>query len=958
MLLQTLQLRRVGFLVDRSVNILLVRGVKFKFVKNTTALATLALFAPLANAQWDVINYGTNAGPSSPFIPNYVTSDWDTTTGDANALSSNPSALAEVSSLEGQINNFITDEGTYKAILETEVVTNNTAIGLNETALVAAQSDLAVAIAALDDANTIVFNATVSRDDAQAIVDSILANNPSIDPIDFLTYTPEYIAALNALIAAQETLDTAIIVQTAAQNLVIAAQDAVDAAEYARVAFDSRATALNNAIVRSDQRVIDAGNAWTTIQTAIALKEGNFSALYDAIDAFADGITSTDINGNVTVNDLDTIINTVDGFASDEDGIGDPVDLAALPVALDGSALDTAALDPVNDPSSFAAIITEAQDALNSITSPLTAEEKNQLLNALANGAFEREAITEIAGDIVNIVALNENVFSDGLEDGEVGIAGVITKKADSTVHIGENSLVTAEVGGVQQLYATDALSNSIDIDIANGSNLLINSDPVATQLYVDQAEADANAYSDAADADYAAVSVDSDALIQIESDVADAALQADIDQNETDSDNVDEMLQNDIYMLQANIASLQSEIIMLQSESDPSGSGNLIIGVTDASVAATAAVTALTDAVFSDDLDPGEVGIHGVITKNASGEVHIGENSLVTNEVGGVQKLYAKDAGSNAIDIDIQNGSNLLINGDPVATQLYADQAIADEAQSRADAHTALTNAFTGADTAQSAALTTAFTGADTAQSAALVAAFTDADAALQANIDALAASMQTYIDSAVAQARSDGVTAGIQAVTSNPQSYQLYNESSIMEMNVTNPTLSMLNESEEAQVEFTLETSTDLEDWDIEERIQRTVQATGDKFFVRIKSGAPYVTPDVLVFNHPSYGEILTDQSGNVLYGFSIDSVGGDPTYIGAAWPLAPQTTDPKPDAGVTAALTSGTFSNASGGPWLKINNRPVYTYASDSGPNQASGHGLGFVWYTIKPDGTLNQ
>ena len=232
------------------------------------------------------------------------------------------------------------------------------------------------------------------------------------------------------------------------------------------------------------------------------------------------------------------------------------------------------------------------------------------------------------------------------------------------------------------------------------------------------------------------------------------------------------------------------------------------------------------------------------------------------------------------------------------------------------------------------------------------------DAVVLLQANIDAVAASMQSYVDSAVAQARADGVSAGIQSVTSNPQSYQLYNESSIMEMNVSNPTISMLNESEEAQVEFTLETSTDLEEWNIEERIQRTVQATGDKFFVRIKSGVPYVTPTVLVFNHPSYGEILTDQSGSVLYGLSFDSAGGDPNYSGSAWPLAPQITDPEPDAGVTAALTSGTFSNASGGPWLKINNRPVYTYASDSEPNQASGHGLGSVWFTIKPDGTLNQ
>ena len=251
-------------------------------------------------------------------------------------------------------------------------------------------------------------------------------------------------------------------------------------------------------------------------------------------------------------------------------------------------------------------------------------------------------------------------------------------------------------------------------------------------------------------------------------------------------------------------------------------------------------------------------------------------------------------------------------------------DQAIADEAQARADAETAIRSEFA------------------------------IADANLQQQINDL----QSYVDSAVAQARTDGVTAGIQSVTSDPQSYQLYSESSILEMNVSNPTLSMLNESEQAQVEFTLETSTDLEDWNIEERIQRTVQATGDKFFVRIKSGTPYVTPTVVTYNHPTYGNILTDGSGNVLYGFSIDSVGGDPLYSGSAWPLATHSTDPEPDADVTAELTRGTYSNTSGGPWLKVNNRPVYTYVGDSEPNQASGHGLGSVWFTIKPDGTLNQ
>jgi hypothetical protein len=290
-------------------------------------------------------------------------------------------------------------------------------------------------------------------------------------------------------------------------------------------------------------------------------------------------------------------------------------------------------------------------------------------------------------------------------------------------------------------------------------------------------------------------------------------------------------------------------------------------------------------------------------------------------------------------------------------------DAAIAQEAQTRVDADAAL-RAYADQSQATAEANANAYADGlavnyDAAGSAATAEANANAyadlgDADLQQQINDL----QAYIDTAVAQARSEGVTAGIQSVTSDPQSYQLYSESSILEMNVSNPTLSMLNETQQAQVEFTLETSTDLEDWAIEERIQRTVQATGDKFFVRISSGAPYVTPTVVVFNHPSYGEILTDQSGNVLYGLSFDSAGGDPLYSGSSWPLASHSTDPEPDADVTAALTSGTYSNTSGGPWLKINDRPVYTYAGDSELNQASGHGQGSVWFTIRPDGSLNQ
>ena len=47
-----------------------------------------------------------------------------------------------------------------------------------------------------------------------------------------------------------------------------------------------------------------------------------------------------------------------------------------------------------------------------------------------------------------------------------------------------------------------------------------------------------------------------------------------------------------------------------------------------------------------------------------STGEIHIGENSLITLEENGVQKLYATDGEGNAIPINITEGSKLLIDG------------------------------------------------------------------------------------------------------------------------------------------------------------------------------------------------------------------------------------------------------------------------------------------------------
>jgi len=62
------------------------------------------------------------------------------------------------------------------------------------------------------------------------------------------------------------------------------------------------------------------------------------------------------------------------------------------------------------------------------------------------------------------------------------------------------------------------------------------------------------------------------------------------------------------------------------------------------------------------------------LIHKNEStGETHIGENSLVTNEVNGKQLLYATNVRGEKIDINISNGSDLRINNKSVAGAIAA---------------------------------------------------------------------------------------------------------------------------------------------------------------------------------------------------------------------------------------------------------------------------------------------
>tara|TARA_B100001113_G_scaffold301763_1_gene260902 strand:- start:1232 stop:2230 length:999 start_codon:yes stop_codon:yes gene_type:complete len=78
------------------------------------------------------------------------------------------------------------------------------------------------------------------------------------------------------------------------------------------------------------------------------------------------------------------------------------------------------------------------------------------------------------------------------------------------------------------------------------------------------------------------------------------------------------------------------------------------------------------------------------LISEETNGEIHIGENSLVTIEQDGKQQLYATDANGDQIDINIKKGSDLLVDGKSVS------QAITDVATNKTNIATNTTNIAT----------------------------------------------------------------------------------------------------------------------------------------------------------------------------------------------------------------------------------------------------------------------
>lgn len=130
---------------------------------------------------------------------------------------------------------------------------------------------------------------------------------------------------------------------------------------------------------------------------------------------------------------------------------------------------------------------------------------------------------------------------------------------------------------------------------------------------------------------------------------------------------------------------------------------------------------------------------------------------------------------------------------------------------------------------------------------------------------------------------------------------------------------------------------------------------QEVNNAWFV-LRPDATPVTPTVSVREHADLGPILTDADGMTLYLFTNDesSASNCTGDCADAWPplevdenglIESVRTDV--ELGTTEHPEVGTMATAAG--------HPLYYYAQDEAPGDATGQGVGGVWYVLDPEGT---
>jgi hypothetical protein len=121
-------------------------------------------------------------------------------------------------------------------------------------------------------------------------------------------------------------------------------------------------------------------------------------------------------------------------------------------------------------------------------------------------------------------------------------------------------------------------------------------------------------------------------------------------------------------------------------------------------------------------------------------------------------------------------------------------------------------------------------------------------------------------FTSSDLSDAQSSSRTAGQQDVISSPSDYDLMGAEGVFDMRVSQPGIS--TDGDMASMNFTIQSSNDLQDWNNEETIQREYSMPSDKNFMRVSVG-PEIEPEPLpAIATDTYGDKLVYDESNNLY------------------------------------------------------------------------------------------
>ncbi|MFN6016120.1 MAG: hypothetical protein ACK49N_00985 [Verrucomicrobiota bacterium] len=476
-------------------------ALSFADTKTSTALTTAV--ALVSNAQANALN--TNFNNTIAEL-----NGADTVLGSAaryqkaqNDLAANPSssaAQAELDLAQTAYSNNITSVNNLKAAAKIDAGTSfktfNGVPGasLQDQSITASEGAIATAVTAATNAGNVI-NDAVTYYKAGAGATTVASSKADLQGEVIDKLTPITAAAAADVDANGFKLTDVTAYNTAATNLTTA--------QTAYTTAINDPTSTSGAIATAAADLASKENAYTaaistlyanyspitdTAKTALVETVLNGSWERDAIKSNSEGLATTKATADATKAKVDNATTGLDATKAIADATKDKVDNATTGLDATKAIADATKAKVDNattglDATKAIADATKAKvdnattglDATKAIADATKAKVDNATTGLDATKAIADATKAKVDHGTTGLAATKK------IADDEVAIRTALIREENGQIHIGQNSLVTSEAGGFQELSAQDALGGSLDINVTNGSDLRIDGVSVAT---------------------------------------------------------------------------------------------------------------------------------------------------------------------------------------------------------------------------------------------------------------------------------------------------------------------------------------------------------------------------------------------------------------------------------------------------------------------------------------------